>query len=214
MALDEELISRSARSGADEESSEDQASSQERVGKFNAGKAAAERAAKGFSGKATSGLAKSLPIGGPAGLAVKAAMLAAKKKQGKTTSEESQGSGNPVTSNLLKSAWQNIIPTWGLSVLWIDIHIFLSQVLGKDLFCSLGSEWFPKGTPRNLDGAKRSLGMVEGMGVGCLNIGCLLLILGFLTVIGMIITGMNNPLLVIKEIFKGLWCALGGCKEN
>lgn len=213
MALDEELISRNSRGGEDEEYSQEQESAQERVGRFNAGKAAAERAAKNVSNKAAGSLVKGLPIGGPAGLAAKAILLAAKKKQEKLASSESQGSGNPATSNLLKAAWKSIIPTGGLSVLWIDIHIFLSQVLGKDLFCSLGSEWFPKGTPRNLDGAKRSLGMVEGMGVGCLNIGCLLLLLGNLAIIGMIITGINNPLIVIKTIFGALWCALGGCKD-
>ena len=72
---------------------------------------------------------------------------------------------NQGTSSLLKAAWLNIINTFGLSIIWIDIHIFLSQVLGKDLFCSLGEEWLPKGTPRNLDGAKKSVGMTEGMAV-------------------------------------------------
>lgn len=211
MALDEELMSRNVRGEEDDESSQEQESAQNRVGKFNAGRAAAERAAKGASGQALGNLAKTIP--GPAGLVAKAAILAAKKNQQKYAEKGSVGDGNPATSSLLKAAWQNIIPTFGLSVLWIDIHIFLSQVLGKDLFCSLGSEWFPKGTPRNLDGAKRSLGLVEGMGVGCLNIGCLIMLLSVLVVISMIITGITNPLLIIKSIFGTLWCALGGCEK-
>ncbi|MBV5342927.1 hypothetical protein JZU68_04730, partial [bacterium] len=79
------------------------------------------------------------------------------------------------TSGLLKAAWENLIDSFGLTIIWIDIHIFLSHVLGRDLFCELGEEWFPDGTPRNIDGAKRSVGMTEGMGVACINVGCLLL---------------------------------------
>lgn len=208
MALDEELLARNARGEENEDSSPEQESSQDRVGKFNAGRAAAAKAA---SNRANESLIKSLP--GPAGLAARAALLAAKKNQEKSAEKGSVGNGNPATSSLLKAAWQNIIPTFGLSVLWIDIHIFLSQVLGKDLFCSLGSEWFPKGAPRNLDGAKRSLGLTEGMGVGCLNMGCLVVFLSVLVVIAMIVTGINNPLEVIKNIFATLWCAIGNCKK-
>lgn len=212
MALDEELISRNSRGGEDEEYSQEQESAQERVGRFNAGKTAAERAVKSVPNNSTANLVKGFPAGGPAGLAIKAAMLAAKKKQEKLASSEFQGSGNPATSNLLKAAWKSIIPTGGLSVLWIDIHIFLSQVLGKDLFCSLGSEWFPKGTPSSLDGAKRSMGMIEGMGVLFLNIGCLLGLIGILVVIGAIVTGIENPLISIQRIFGKLWCVLGDCE--
>ena len=208
MALDEELLARNARGGENEDSSPEQESSQDRVGKFNAGRAAAAKAASSAS---TSGLAKAVP--GPAGLATRAALMMAKKNQPKSADQSSTGNGNPATSNLLKAAWQNIIPTFGLSVIWIDIHIILSQVLGKDLFCSLGSEWLPKGTPRNLDGAKRSLGLTEGMGVGCLNIGCLVIFLSVLVVIAMIVTGINNPLEVIKNIFATLWCAIGNCEK-
>jgi len=119
------------------------------------------------------------------------------------------------TSNLLKAAWGNLIDTFGLSLIWIDIHIFLSQVLGKDLFCSLGEEWFPKGTPRNLEGAKKSVGMAEGMGVACLNLGCLILVICVLSLIAMIVSGIENPFKAIKAIFGTIWCSvIGGCNKD
>ncbi len=119
------------------------------------------------------------------------------------------------TSSLLKSAWTNLIPTFGLSLIWIDIHIFLSQVLGKDLFCSLGEEWLPKGMPKNLEGAKRYASAIEGAGVFGLNIGCLFIILFALSIIAMIVSGISNPLKAIKAIFGGLWCTvIGGCNKD
>jgi hypothetical protein len=118
------------------------------------------------------------------------------------------------TSSLLKAAWENLVDSFGLTLIWIDIHIFLSQVLGKDLFCSLGEEWFPKGTPRNIEGAKKSVGMTEGMGVACLNIGCLIIVLSALSLVAMIVSGVTNPLKAISAIFGSLWCAvIGGCKK-
>ena len=111
-------------------------------------------------------------------------------------------------SKLLQSAWINIIDTFGLSIIWIDIHIFLSQVLGKDLFCSLGEEWLPAGAPKNLKGAKKSVGIAEGMAVFGLNVGCLLLILFLLSLVAMIVSAITNPLDVIKAIFGSLWQAI------
>lgn len=119
------------------------------------------------------------------------------------------------TSNLLKTAWESLIDTFGLSLIWIDIHIFLSMVLGKDLFCSLGEEWFPKGTPRNLYGAKKMVGMTEGMAVFGLNLGCLFIILFVLSLIAMIVSGINNPLKLIKAFLGTIWCSvIGGCNKD
>jgi len=46
-----------------------------------------------------------------------------------------------VTSSLLRSAWINLIPSWGLTLIWIDIHVFLGMVIGNKFFCKLGEEW-------------------------------------------------------------------------
>jgi len=115
-------------------------------------------------------------------------------------------------SKMLQSAWVNLIPSFGLTLIWIDIHIFLSQVFGKDLFCALGEEWFPKGTPRNIDGAKKSVGLGETMGVSFLNIGCLLLILAVLVLIAMMLNVVENPLASISSLLGSIWTALTGSK--
>lgn len=122
--------------------------------------------------------------------------------------EEALSPAKQSLSELLKSAWMNLISTWGLSLIWIDIHIFLSQVLGKDLFCSLGEEWFPKGTPRNLNGAKKSVGMTEGMAVGCLNLGCLFIIIAAFAIIALIVEAILHPLENLGLIFGVIFSIL------
>jgi len=210
MALDEQLISRNNQENRDAAGPEGDADFSDN-NDFNAQKYQTRNSGLDSDG---------LPVAGGSG-DIRADLMAKKrfreqaanKLEGKEGKVIEASGANKATSELLKSAWKSLIPSWGLSLIWIDIHIFLSQVLGKDLFCSLGEEWFPKGTPRNIDGAKKSVGMTEGMAVGCLNIGCLLLILGVLALVSMIVTGLTNPLEAIKNIFGSLWCVLGSCPK-
>ena len=74
------------------------------------------------------------------------AVLKAKADKKKRQSVRSVSSPNPLqqfTAGLLKSAWINLIPSWGLTLLYIDFHWFMNKVLGDSVFCSLGSEWIP-----------------------------------------------------------------------
>lgn len=65
-----------------------------------------------------------------------------------------------------------------------------------------------------VDGLKKVSGLFEVMGCACLNLGCLVLILSVLSLISMIVSGISNPLDLIKSIFGGLWCAaIGGCSK-
>lgn len=47
------------------------------------------------------------------------------------------------TSQLLKMSWLNLIDSFGLTLIYINIHVFLKAVLGEKLFCKLGREWAP-----------------------------------------------------------------------
>lgn len=193
MALDEQLISRNVQA-------------KENVGNFNA---ARMRARNGqMENESEEEGEQDLRS---AVLTEKKNQLAIASKNKNSVSKISPAS--KATANLLRSAWQNLIPSWGLTLIWIDIHIFLSMVLGKNLFCSLGEEWLSKGVSNNVEGAKKAVGMTEGMAVGCLNFGCLLIVLAVLAVISMIITGLSNPLEAIKDIFGSLWCLLGLCRK-
>ena len=47
------------------------------------------------------------------------------------------------TSGALKWAWGVVIPSWGLSIIYINMHVFLRFIF-PDAFCKLGNEWLPK----------------------------------------------------------------------
>jgi hypothetical protein len=132
--------------------------------------------------------------------------------------EVKEKTGAPIkkaTSQLLKAAWKSLISSWGLSLIWINIHVFLGQVFGKNLFCSLGEEWLSEEASKNSAGAKKSVGLVEKMGVCCLDLGCLFLIIALLSLVAMIVSGITNPLKAIKALFGTLWCAIiGGCNKG
>ena len=126
---------------------------------------------------------------------------------------------NKITSNLLKSAWESLVASWGLTLIWIDIHVFSSLVFGNKMFCKLGMEWIPDALKQTQFKEAEKLGKVvgatEGIGVGCLNLGCLMLVLAAFIIIGIIFKILQHPLdalwtmptltwEVMKAIFKGV----------
>lgn len=122
---------------------------------------------------------------------------------------------NPIRmrmSSLLRSAWLNLIPSFGLTLLWIDAHIFLRQVLGKTMFCKLGEEWFDKPGVKKpapkLGGEKKEAKMItmsEPMGVACCNFGCLLALLFILVIISMIAGVADFLIGMVKGWFTGIF---------
>jgi|GEM_PF-2840951 len=57
------------------------------------------------------------------------------------------------TSELLQKSWLNIIDSFGLTLLYINFHVFCRWVFGEKLFCKLGHEWL---------GGKSGTGKVGG----------------------------------------------------
>ena len=47
------------------------------------------------------------------------------------------------TAKLLKSAWINLLDTFGLTLIYINIHVLARKILGGKIFCALGEEWVP-----------------------------------------------------------------------
>lgn len=45
------------------------------------------------------------------------------------------------TDFVLREFWFLLIPSWGLTLIWINIHVFLSFVVGDNYFSRLGHEW-------------------------------------------------------------------------
>lgn len=89
-----------------------------------------------------------------------------KKKQ-----EEENSGGNIATKGALRWAWTTLIPSWGLSLVYINMHCFLRWVF-PGAFCKLGDEWIPrivtKHSSKNIAGTV--FGIVEMMGLLILDI--------------------------------------------
>jgi len=131
---------------------------------------------------------------------------AGSKEQVKSTLEKNIT--NPVTqatNGLLRSAWLTLLPSFGLSLVYINIHVFLRLVLGKGFFCKLGEEWLPKGV-----GKSGGIGIIEAGGVVLLDLVVLLIILAFLTLIGLMADIVENPLSYIGEMLGIAWDAVTG----
>jgi hypothetical protein len=111
------------------------------------------------------------------------------------------------TDNMLKSSWENLISSFGLTLLWIDAHAFLNKVLGPKMFRDLGEEWVPASIKKLGDKKSKQaaalLKIAEGAGCGCLNLGCLLLVVSFFALSAMIVSAAINP-------WGTLWSVLFG----
>jgi hypothetical protein len=116
---------------------------------------------------------------------------------------------NPIlkaTDEALKFAWENFITSFGLTLIWIDIHVFLNKVFGPSVFRAPGEEWIPDNLKKIAGKSKQAsslLRIVEGSGIGCLNLGCLFLILFLFTIISIIASALSGDLSVLYELLKG-----------
>jgi hypothetical protein len=123
-------------------------------------------------------------------------------------------------SKLLKQAWLNLIDSFGLTLIWINIHVFFKWVLGEKLFCKLGEEWLPEqgqqvmqasplaGSPAGQGGeasgpASRSIGLAETVALLILDLIVLAVILAVLALIVMIIDFMQASWWEKFKLFVG-----------
>jgi len=156
----------------------------------------------------------------PAGMSLRERIF--KKKKEETGSKEEEGklveaATTPIrkgTSKLLQQAWLNLADSFGLTLLWIDIHVWLGSIVGHKFFCKLGQEWLDN----NIISAEneyaksqgKTLGTVEPMVlVGC-NVGCFVILLFIIMIVAMIVGVIENPLQALSAAFGYLWQYFGG----
>jgi hypothetical protein len=153
-----------------------------------------------------------------AGMSLREQVLAAKQEEAKknssreaaSRSEEGEKAKSLGTGTLLKWAWLNLIPTWGLSLIYINTHVFLKQILGEKFFCKLGEEWMPKQISEVAgEGGKiagKTAGIAEIMVLIILDIIAGAVIIGILSLIVMMATWMDMSWWgKSTTIFKAIW---------
>lgn len=136
------------------------------------------------------------------------------KEEQKTFQDMQPNAVNKATSNLLKAAWENLIDSFGTTLLWIDIHIFGGMVMGNKLFCKLGMEWVPdilKQT-RSKEAEKMGdkIGVIEGIGVAGLNLGCIFAVIAGFMVIGVMFKVVTNPIEALAGVTGYIWDKVSG----
>lgn len=110
------------------------------------------------------------------------------------------------TDEMLKFAWENLIISFGLTLIWIDIHVFLNKVFGPKVFRDVGEEWLPDSLKRIAGTNKSAAGLlkiVEGSGIGCLNLGCLFIVIFIASLISIIASIISGDLSLIWDLFEG-----------
>ncbi|MDD5290529.1 MAG: hypothetical protein PHZ04_00220 [Patescibacteria group bacterium] len=113
------------------------------------------------------------------------------------------------TNRLLKAAWGNLIDSFGLTLIYINMHVFLRWVF-PDLFCKLGEEWMPKivageSSAKNIGGT--AFGIVEVIGLLILDLIVLAIIATELALIVMIVDFRRGNLI---EKAKDVLDVVGG----
>lgn len=193
MAVDEELL---ARSDAENEGN-DETDESERAGDFRA----ARRGSKDRGEKRGQSLRE----------LKQQQMINDKKAEASKEAGAVSQSSNPMrraTDKLLQAAWEYLIPSFGLTLIWIDIHAFLNKSLGPWAFCDLGEEWLPAEARKALgksDSAKSSMALIkktEEIGCGCLNLGCLFITIGLVALVALIAEALAHPFQVIWDLTR------------
>lgn len=129
------------------------------------------------------------------------------------------------TSWLLKASWLNLIDSFGLTLIYINLHVFGHWVLGDKFFCKLGEEWAPKlaatggkEIAKSFGTAGKIAGIIEIMGLLLLDLAVLLIIFMNLALIVIIVSFMGGAgwegAKLIWELVKGLgWTAVEAIKD-
>ncbi|MDO8592267.1 MAG: hypothetical protein Q7R92_00670 [bacterium] len=104
------------------------------------------------------------------------------------------------TNRALQWAWTTLIPSWGLTLIYINMHVFLRWVF-PSAFCKLGEEWVPKvvaaeSSTKNVAGT--AFGIVEMIGLVILDLLVFFIIIG---IISLLVWLADN--LVFRVVYQG-----------
>ena len=168
---------------------------------LNINSEAAEKAGSLQAAKRETNLGAALPESASLSLREQVQLSRQEELQAAEEQEKNKPSEtNPVrlaTDSLLKGSWTNLITSWGLTLLYIDLHVFLNKVLGDKFFGPLGEEWIPAKI-KHLGGAevKKASGglkITETAGCALLNLLVLAIIIGILALVSLIYSVISDP---------------------
>ncbi|MFA6514482.1 MAG: hypothetical protein WCT50_04330 [Patescibacteria group bacterium] len=165
------------------------------------------------------------------------AVIAAKREEAAKDKKEEEGEGGikskfsaqirKTTSKWLCDSWINLWDSFGLTLFYINFHVFARLVVGKSWFCKLGEEWLESGIiggtnelkdavlgktlSKYTDKANTCSNIGESTVLGILDFALLLVIFINLAIIGAMLQVFENPMAFIGQIFGWVWdSTIGG----
>lgn len=126
----------------------------------------------------------------PEELSLREAKMASMADEGKKSKlgkvkEKASMAAQTASGMGLRWAWESLIPSWGLTIIYINMHAFLRLVF-PSAFCKLGDEWVPKktfGEHSATNVAGTAFGIVEIMGLLLIDILVFFIILALVSVL-------------------------------
>jgi hypothetical protein len=74
--------------------------------------------------------------------------ISARNNEANSKAKQSAGKSpnklNQATAYLLKASWLNLIDSFGLTLIYINLHLFGRSIFGDKVFCEMGEEFIPK----------------------------------------------------------------------
>lgn len=110
------------------------------------------------------------------------------------------------SANLLRWAWIALIPSFGLTLIWINIHAFMRWIF-PTFFCKLGSEWIPRPVRRMNQAAGTFAFYVEAMVLLFLDI---FVLVSFTLIVSVIAIASMGLWELVKEGGKYVWRLVSG----
>lgn len=127
------------------------------------------------------------------------------------------------TGAALKWAWGALIPSFGLTIIYVNMHVFLRFIF-PDAFCKLGEEWIPKvvsgdNTAKNVAGT--AFGLVEIIALVLIDLIIFITIVALIYFLILLADIIENPVKSalniswgwIREVFSNFFITNEGIKK-
>ncbi len=113
------------------------------------------------------------------------------------------------TATLLRRAWLNLIDSFGLTLIYINLHVFGRSVLAGKVFCELGFEWLPPNMAKKIASSPearskmKTFGLIEKVVLIFVDLLVLFIIISSVSFLVLIIYILTNPVETGKVIGIG-----------
>lgn len=120
---------------------------------------------------------------------------------------------NQLTAQALRFSWLNIPDSFGLTLIYINLHLFGRSILGEKVFCEMGEEFIPKSLRSSIYSPSfsakiKKIGLLEKMLLMFLDLLVLILVLlSFATLLSVIAPYLAAFTVAFEVInfFKGIF---------